>query len=93
MPLLAEHENLVVLRTFSKAMSWPALRRRLWPTRLVREIDKARLPTASTSSQVGCSKKGEMEANVLRLRRLRDALFADLQRSAGSRLSRVPTSS
>lgn len=45
-PLLAEHENLVVLRTFSKAMAFAALRigYLLAAPELVREIGKAVLP-------------------------------------------------
>lgn len=45
-PLLAEHENLVVLRTFSKALALAGLRvgYLLASPALVREIDKARLP-------------------------------------------------
>jgi len=91
-PLLAAHENLVVLRTFSKAMSLAGLRvgYLLAHPALVREIDKARLPyNINFFSQVAAlavlEEKGEMEANVFRLRRLRDALFADLQRIRGIR--------
>ena len=45
-PLLAEHENLVVLRTFSKAMGMAGLRvgYLMAAPELVAEIDKARLP-------------------------------------------------
>jgi histidinol-phosphate aminotransferase len=45
-PLLAEHENLIVLRTFSKAMAMAGLRvgYLLAAPALVREINKARLP-------------------------------------------------
>ena len=45
-PLLAEHENLIVLRTFSKAMAFAALRigYLLAAPDLVREIGKAVLP-------------------------------------------------
>lgn len=45
-PLLAEHKNLVVLRTFSKAMAMAGLRvgYLLAAPELVREINKARLP-------------------------------------------------
>jgi histidinol-phosphate aminotransferase len=45
-PLLAQHKNLIVLRTFSKAMSMAGLRvgYLLASPELVREIDKARLP-------------------------------------------------
>jgi histidinol-phosphate aminotransferase len=45
-PLLARHANLIVLRTFSKAMAMAGLRvgYLLAAPELVREIDKARLP-------------------------------------------------
>ena len=45
-PLLSEHENLIVLRTFSKAMAFAALRvgYLLGSVELVREIRKAVLP-------------------------------------------------
>jgi histidinol-phosphate aminotransferase len=45
-PLLTRHENLVVLRTFSKAMALAGLRLGylMAAPSLVREIDKARLP-------------------------------------------------
>jgi len=45
-PLLAEHQNLIVLRTFSKAMAFAALRvgYLLAAPELVREIQKAVLP-------------------------------------------------
>jgi len=45
-PLLEEHPNLVVLRTFSKAMALAGLRvgYLLASPELVREVDKARLP-------------------------------------------------
>src|SRR5262249_3299175 len=45
-PLLAAHPNLVVLRTFSKAMSMAGLRvgYLLADPALVREVNKARLP-------------------------------------------------
>ena len=46
MPLLARHPNLVVLRTFSKAMALAGLRvgYLLAAPELVREVNKARLP-------------------------------------------------
>jgi histidinol-phosphate aminotransferase len=91
-PRLGDHENLVVLRTFSKAMSLAGLRvgYLLAAPALVREVDKARLPyNINFFSQVAAlavlEERGEMEANVARLRRLRDALFADLQRLPGLR--------
>lgn len=55
-PLLHEHENLIVLRTFSKAMAFAALRvgYLLAATELVREIGKALLPyNLNAFSQIG----------------------------------------
>jgi histidinol-phosphate aminotransferase len=91
-PLLGEHENLVVLRTFSKAMSLAGLRvgYLLAHPDLVREVDKARLPyNINFFSQVAAlaalEEKDELGMNVTRLVRMRDALFADLQRMRGIR--------
>jgi histidinol-phosphate aminotransferase len=91
-PLLAEHANLVVLRTFSKAMSLAGLRvgYLLASPELVREVDKARLPyNVNFFSQIAAlgalEEPDELQANVARLVRLRDALFADLQRLRGLR--------
>lgn len=55
-PLLHEHENLIVLRTFSKAMAFAALRvgYLLASPELVREIGKALLPyNLNAFSQIG----------------------------------------
>lgn len=55
-PLLHEHENLIVLRTFSKAMAFAALRvgYLLAAPELVREIGKALLPyNLNAFSQIG----------------------------------------
>lgn len=91
-PLLSEHANLVVLRTFSKAMALAGLRvgYLLAHPDLVREIDKARLPYninffSQMAALAALEEPGELEMNVTRLRRLRDALFADLQRMRGLR--------
>jgi histidinol-phosphate aminotransferase len=91
-PLLADHPNLVVLRTFSKAMSLAGLRvgYLLAQPDLVREIDKARLPYninffSQTAALAVLDERAELEANVVRLVRLRDALFASLQRMPGVR--------
>jgi histidinol-phosphate aminotransferase len=91
-PLLHDHANLVVLRTFSKAMSLAGLRvgYLLAHPDLVREVDKARLPyNINFFSQVAAlaalEEEGERGDNVTRLLRLRDALFADLQRMRGIR--------
>ena len=89
-PLLKEHRNLVVLRTFSKAMSLAGLRLGylLADPDVVREIDKARLPyNINFFSQMAAlavlEEAPELEMNVARLQRLRDALFAELRRIPG----------
>ncbi|HUG53245.1 MAG TPA: histidinol-phosphate transaminase [Vicinamibacteria bacterium] len=91
-PLLADHPNLVVLRTFSKAMALAGLRVGYLLARpeLVREIDKARLPynlnfVSQTAALAVLEERAAMEVAVARLVRLREALFADLQRLRGVR--------
>jgi histidinol-phosphate aminotransferase len=84
-PLLAEHENLVVLRTFSKALALAGLRvgYLLAAPALVREIDKARLPyNVNFFSQLAALEVLEdpelVRSSVARLVRLRDGLHAAL---------------
>jgi histidinol-phosphate aminotransferase len=91
-PLLADHPNLIVLRTFSKAMALAGLRvgYLLASPELVREIDKARLPyNINFFSQMAAlatlEEPAELATNVERLVRLRDALAADLRRLPGLR--------
>lgn len=91
--LLAEHTNLIVLRTFSKAMALAGLRvgYLLAHPELVREIDKARLPyNINFFSQMAAlatlEEPGELERNVAHLVRLRDALLDDLRRHRGLRV-------
>lgn len=85
-PLLKEHENLIVLRTFSKAMAVAALRigYLLASPDLVREIGKAVLPyNVNVFSQVAAEVAVENYENELRplVREIvseRDRLFAAL---------------
>jgi histidinol-phosphate aminotransferase len=91
-PLLSEHPNLVVLRTFSKAMAMAGLRvgYLLAAPALAREIDKARLPYNVNffSQQAALAVLGEpavLTANVTRLVQLRDELFAALSGLRGVR--------
>ena len=84
-PLLDRHPNLVVLRTFSKAMALAGLRvgYLLAAPALVREIDKARLPyNVNFFSEIAAlsvlRRREILAAAVARLRRLRDGLMADL---------------
>jgi histidinol-phosphate aminotransferase len=91
-PLLADHANLVVLRTFSKAMSLAGLRvgYLLASPALVHEVDKARLPYninffSQMAALAALEEPSDLEANVARLVRLRGALMAELQRLGGLR--------
>lgn len=89
-PLLAEHSNLVVLRTFSKAMGLAGLRvgYLLASPALVREIDKARLPYninffSQMAAMAVVDAYGELEERVVQLSRLREELQATLGRMPG----------
>jgi histidinol-phosphate aminotransferase len=92
--LLEEHPNLVVLRTFSKAMGMAGLRvgYLLASPALVREVDKARLPynlnffsQAAAMAALECY-ESELLPTVKRLVRLREGLAASLRRIAGIRV-------
>jgi histidinol-phosphate aminotransferase len=89
-PLLAEHENLLVLRTFSKAMGMAGLRvgYLLASPALVREIDKARLPYnlnffSQMAAMAALDAYGELEERVVQLRHLREDLQDALGRMPG----------
>jgi histidinol-phosphate aminotransferase len=90
-PLLKEHENLIVLRTFSKAMAVAALRigYLLASPDLVREIGKAVLPyNVNVFSQVAAEVAMENYENELRplvseIVSERDRLFAELSKIDG----------
>jgi histidinol-phosphate aminotransferase len=93
-PLLEKHPNLVVLRTFSKAMGMAGLRvgYLLASPELVREVDKARLPynlnffsQAAAIAAIDCYEP-QLLPNVKRLRRLREELASSLGRLAGVRV-------
>jgi histidinol-phosphate aminotransferase len=84
-PLLERHPNLVVLRTFSKAMALAGLRigYLLAAPALVREIDKARLPYnlnffSELAALAALERSDVLGDAVARLRRLRDGLMAEL---------------
>ncbi len=84
-PLLARHKNLVVLRTFSKAMGMAGLRLGylLAAPELVREINKGRLPYnvnffTQAAAQAALAEPEALSANVARLVRLREDLLARL---------------
>ena len=91
-PLLARHPNLVVLRTFSKAMALAGLRvgYLLASPELVREINKARLPyNLNFFSQVAALAALEewetLRANVERIVEAREGLLHRLYRIPGVR--------
>ncbi|PYQ54638.1 MAG: histidinol-phosphate transaminase [Acidobacteria bacterium] len=91
-PLLAEHANLVVLRTFSKAMALAGLRvgYLLAHPDLVREIDKARLPYnvnffSQMAALAALEERGTLDSQVAHLVRLREALMAELRVVPGVR--------
>jgi len=91
--LLGEHPNLVVLRTFSKAMALAGLRvgYLLAAPELVREIDKARLPynlnlVSETAALVLLEQPELLAERVATLVRLREALAARLGALAGVRV-------
>jgi histidinol-phosphate aminotransferase len=96
-PLLYEHENLVVLRTFSKAMAFAALRvgYLLAAPDLVREIAKALLPyNLNAFSQIAAevameNYERELRPLVKQILAERDRIFAALSGMDG--LSPVPS--
>jgi histidinol-phosphate aminotransferase len=93
-PLLEKHPNLVVLRTFSKAMGMAGLRvgYLLGAPELVREIDKARLPynlnffsQAAAMASLDCYET-TLLPNVRRLKMLREELRSSLEKFPGVRV-------
>lgn len=91
-PLLARHPNLVVLRTFSKAMALAGLRvgYLLASPELVREINKARLPYnlnffSQAAAIAALEEREALEASVARLVRERERVLAALGSMPGVR--------
>jgi histidinol-phosphate aminotransferase len=90
-PLLNEHDNLVVLRTFSKAMAYAALRvgYLLAAPGVVREIRKAVLPyNLNVFSQIAAevameNYESELRPLVKQIVAERDRLFGELSRIDG----------
>src|SRR6185369_5696169 len=87
LPLLAQHENLIVLRTFSKAMALAGLRvgYLLAAPDLVREISKSVLPYnlnvfSQTAAEVAIEMyQSELEPLINLIRAERDRLCAELK--------------
>jgi histidinol-phosphate aminotransferase len=91
-PLLARHLNLVVLRTFSKAMALAGLRvgYLLASPELVREINKARLPYnlnffSQAAAIAALEEREALAASVARLVRERERLLGALGDMPGVR--------
>jgi histidinol-phosphate aminotransferase len=91
-PLLARHPNLVVLRTFSKAMGMAGLRvgYLLASPELVREVNKARLPYnvnffSQLAALAALEEKEALAGNVRRLVQGRERLLARLADMPGVR--------
>jgi histidinol-phosphate/aromatic aminotransferase/cobyric acid decarboxylase-like protein len=91
-PLLADHPNLVVLRTFSKAMSLAGLRvgYLLASPEIVREVNKARLPYNLNFFSQAAALAALAEADLLhqRVEKIvtdRDELFRRLAHVPGVR--------
>ena len=90
-PLLQDHENLVVLRTFSKAMALAALRvgYLLTAPELAREIGKALLPYnlnafSQTAAEVAVEMyQSELRPLVLEIISERERLFGELSQITG----------
>ena len=90
-PLLNDHENLIVLRTFSKAMAFAALRLGylLAAPDLVREIRKAVLPyNLNAFSQIAAevaveNYESELRPLVQQIISERDRVFEELSRMNG----------
>ena len=94
-PLLHDHPNLVVLRTFSKAMAMAGLRvgYLLASPELVREVNKARLPYnlnffSQAAALAVLADPAPVEASVARLVRAREDLFTALGAIGGVRAYR-----
>jgi histidinol-phosphate aminotransferase len=91
-PLLARHPNLIVLRTFSKAMGLAGLRvgYLLASPELVREVNKARLPYnvnffSQFAALAALEERETLAVNVRRLIEGRERLLARLRDVPGVR--------
>jgi histidinol-phosphate aminotransferase len=95
-PLLNEYKNLVILRTFSKAMAMGGLRVGycLAAPELIREFNKAKMPYSLNffsmiAAEVALENLGLLGPLVEQMRQERERLFAELQKIEG--LSPVPS--
>ena len=89
-PLLSDYRNLVVLRTFSKAMAMAGLRfgYLMAHPEIVREINKSKLPYnvnifTLAAAETVVERRSVLEGGIAKLIKERDRLFAELlKRSA-----------
>jgi histidinol-phosphate aminotransferase len=95
-PLLGEYKNLVILRTFSKAMAMGGLRVGycLAAPELIREFNKAKMPYSLNffsmiAAEVALENLHLLRPLVEQMRQERERLFAELQEIEG--LSPVPS--
>jgi histidinol-phosphate aminotransferase len=86
-PLLANHRNLIVLRTFSKAMAMAGLRFGYMMARpeIAREVNKAKLPYnvnifTLAAAEVIIENHEVLNRGITSLIRERDRVFAELQK-------------
>jgi histidinol-phosphate aminotransferase len=95
-PLLKEHRNLVILRTFSKAMAMGGLRVGycLAAPELIREFIKAKMPYSLNffsmmAAEVALERLSLLQQLVEAIQRERDRLYGELQKIDG--LSPIPS--
>jgi histidinol-phosphate aminotransferase len=89
-PLLSEHKNLVILRTFSKAMAMGGLRVGycLAAPELIREFNKAKMPYSlnffsMTAAEVALDNLHLLQPLVEQMRQEQERLFRELQQIEG----------
>ena len=89
-PLLAELPNLIVLRTFSKAMAMAGLRvgYLLSSAELAREVHKATLPYnlnffSATAAEVACERFDLLKPLIEKIVNERERLFAEMSKISG----------
>jgi histidinol-phosphate aminotransferase len=87
LPLLAEYRNLVVLRTFSKAMAMAGLRfgYMMAHPEIAREVYKSKLPYnvnifTLAAAEIVVEKRSVLNRGIAALVRERDRVFAELQK-------------
>jgi histidinol-phosphate aminotransferase len=95
-PLLIEHKNLVILRTFSKAMAMGGLRVGycIAAPELIKEFSKAKMPYSLNffsmmAAETALDNLGKMRALVKAIQKETDRLFQELQKING--LAPVPS--